>query len=111
MTAPLVWIFRSSKPGNNEGAFTCAATAAPSVVCRNSRRDVMAARDYTHAQGMEDVPGHELHGTRQVGHWPPDELVGLWGRAVSGVVKYGFVVEYRDLDPPRTGIFDGLRIV
>ena len=28
----------------------------------------------------------------------------------SGIVKYGFVIEYRDLDAPRTGIFDGLRI-
>jgi hypothetical protein len=27
------------------------------------------------------------------------------------VVKRGFVIEYRDLEPPRTGIFDGLRIV
>jgi hypothetical protein len=27
------------------------------------------------------------------------------------VVKHGFVIEYRDLEPPRTGIFDGLRIV
>ena len=43
--------------------------------------------------------------------WPADELVDLWGRACSGVVKHGFVIEYRDLEPPRTGIFDGLRIV
>lgn len=60
---------------------------------------------------MISVPGHELHGTRQVGHWPTDELVDLWGRVCSGVVKQGFVIEYRDLEPPRTGIFDGLRIV
>ena len=60
---------------------------------------------------MDTVPGHEVHGTRQVGQWPAGELVELWGRACSGVVKQGFVVEYRDLEPPRTGIFDGLRIV
>ena len=35
----------------------------------------------------------------------------LVGRVCSGVVKQGFVIEYRDLEPPRTGIFDGLRIV
>ena len=60
---------------------------------------------------MSDVAGHELHGTRQLGHWPTSELVELWGRVCSGVVKAGFVIEYRDLEPPRTGIFDGLRIV
>jgi hypothetical protein len=60
---------------------------------------------------MNSVPGHELHGTRQVGQWPTDELVDSWGRVCSGVVKQGFVIEYRDLEPPRTGIFDGLRIV
>jgi hypothetical protein len=60
---------------------------------------------------MQNVPGHELHGNRQVGHWPAGELVGLWERACSGVVKHGFAIEYRDLEPPRTGIFDGLRIV
>ena len=60
---------------------------------------------------MDSLPGHELHGTRLVGQWPSDELVGLWGKACSGVVKQGFVIEYRDLEPPRTGIFDGLRIV
>lgn len=38
-------------------------------------------------------------------------MVDLWRRVSSGIVKYGFVIEYRDLDPPRTGIFDGLRIV
>jgi len=60
---------------------------------------------------MNSVSGHELHGARHVGEWPADELVGLWGRACSGVVKHGFVIEYRDLEPPKTGIFDGLRIV
>ena len=60
---------------------------------------------------MDSVPGHELHGARQVGQWPTDELVDLWGRVCSGVVKQGFVIEYRDLELPKTGIFDGLRIV
>lgn len=35
----------------------------------------------------------------------------LWRTISSGIVKHGFVIEYRDLEPPRTGIFDGLRIV
>ena len=60
---------------------------------------------------MDSVSGHELHGARQVGQWPTNELVDLWGRVCSGVVKQGFVIEYRDLEPPKTGIFDGLRIV
>jgi hypothetical protein len=40
-----------------------------------------------------------------------ETLVPLWTRVTSGVVKRGFQLEYRDLEPPRTGIFDGLRIV
>ena len=60
---------------------------------------------------MDAVQGHELHGTRQVGHWPNDDLVMLWGRVSSGIVKRGFGIEYRDLDAPKTGIFDGLKIV
>jgi hypothetical protein len=59
---------------------------------------------------MSEVAGHELHGSR-VGEWPAGDLVDLWGRVCSGVVKHGFVIELRDLEPPRTGIFDGLRIV
>jgi len=42
---------------------------------------------------------------------PSADLVDLWVKISSGIVKYGFVIEYRDLEPPRTGIFDGLRIV
>ena len=45
------------------------------------------------------------------GEWPSDDLVRLWTRVSSGIVKHGFAIEYRDLEPPRTGIFDGLRIV
>jgi hypothetical protein len=63
------------------------------------------------AAPMDTVRSHELHGARQVGRWPNDELVDLWGRVSSGIVKHGFVIEYRDLEPPKTGIFDGLRIV
>src|SRR5689334_7949804 len=37
-------------------------------------------------------------------------MVDLWRQVSSGIVKYGFAIEYRDLEPPRTGIFDGLRI-
>ena len=60
------------------------------------------------------LPGSELVGARSrtlVGRLPADPLRKLWTRAASGVVKQGFVLEYRDLEPPRTGIFDGLRIV
>jgi hypothetical protein len=60
------------------------------------------------------ISGSELIGTRGktlVGRLPAERLVRLWGTVSSGVVKRGFALEYRDLEPPRTGIFDGLRIV
>jgi hypothetical protein len=57
------------------------------------------------------LPGHELTGTRLVGEMPSSDLVDLWIRVSSGIVKRGFAIEYRDLEPPRTGIFDGLQIV
>jgi hypothetical protein len=57
------------------------------------------------------ITGPELIGHRLVGRMPALPLVDLWIRCTSRVVKYGFVIEYRDLEPPRTGIFDGLRIV
>ncbi len=62
------------------------------------------------------IAGHELIGQRHprpgsVGQLPPDVLLPLWTKTTSAVVKFGFVLEYRDLEPPRTGIFDGLRIV
>jgi hypothetical protein len=60
------------------------------------------------------ISGSELIGTRSktlVGHLPAERLVRLWGTITSGVVKRGFTLEYRDLEPPRTGIFDGLTIV
>lgn len=57
------------------------------------------------------IAGHELAGARIVGHLPSDDMVLLWRTVCSGIVKHGFVLEYRDLELPRTGIFDGLRIV
>jgi hypothetical protein len=59
---------------------------------------------------MPSFPGHELIGTR-VGHLPTHDMVDLWVAVTSGIVKYGFAIEYQDLEPPRTGIFDGFRIV
>ena len=55
----------------------------------------------------DQLAGHELIGQRRT---PPGSLVNLWFKATSAIVKYGFAIEYRDLDPPRTGIFDGVRI-
>lgn len=65
---------------------------------------------------MEPLRGYELTGHRQaadglVGRMPAGRLVDVWRGCTSRVVKHGFVLEYRDLEPPRTGIFDGLRIV
>jgi hypothetical protein len=60
---------------------------------------------------MEPIRGHEVAGSRLVGALPSSEMVALWREATSAIVKHGFVIEYRDLEPPRTGIFDGLRIV
>jgi hypothetical protein len=60
---------------------------------------------------MVDVKGHELVGSRLVGHLQSASMIDLWVRCTSRIVKYGFAIEYRDLEPPRTGIFDGLRIV
>ncbi|MEP6916612.1 MAG: hypothetical protein ABJC89_13255 [Acidobacteriota bacterium] len=59
----------------------------------------------------DPIRGHEVAGSRLVGQLPTGEMVELWRSISSGIVKHGFVIEYRDLDPPRTGIFDGLRIV
>ena len=60
---------------------------------------------------MAPIPGHELVGTRLVGALPTTDMVALWSTVSSAIVKRGFTIEYRDLEPPRTGIFDGLRIV
>jgi hypothetical protein len=64
--------------------------------------------------GPQSVPGSQLVGTRaptRVGRLPADRLVKLWCATSSAIIKRGFAIEYRDLEPPRTGIFDGLRIV
>lgn len=55
----------------------------------------------------QQLAGHELIGQRRTG---AGSLVDLWFRCTSAIVKHGFAIEYRDLEPPRTGIFDGLRI-
>jgi hypothetical protein len=57
------------------------------------------------AAPAEDVTMESL-----VGNIGPEDLVRLWTRAVGRIVGYGFVVEYSRLEPPRTGIFDGLKI-
>jgi len=59
----------------------------------------------------DTVPSHELHGARLVGQLPTSDQVNVWWKITSRIVKYGFSIEYRDLEPPRTGIFNGLRIV
>lgn len=53
------------------------------------------------------LAGHELVGQRRTTSGP---VVNLWYKATSAIVKYGFIIEYRDLEAPKTGIFDGLRI-
>ena len=63
-----------------------------------------------------NVIGSDLVGTRKtceqrVGHLEADHLVELWVRATSRIVKYGFAIEYRDLEAPRTGTFNGRQIV
>ena len=60
--------------------------------------------------------GHDLVGVRRqgkniVGALPETRQIEVWTKGTSGIVKYGFVLEYRDLEPPRTGIFDGHHIV
>ena len=60
---------------------------------------------------MTDIRSHEIVGSRLVGQLSSPDMVALWSRVSSGIVKYNFVLEYRDLEPPRTGIFDGIRIV
>ena len=59
---------------------------------------------------MISFPGHELVGARLVGQLPTSDMVHVWQSVSSRVVKYGFAIEYRDLEPPRTGIFDGLQL-
>jgi hypothetical protein len=70
----------------------------------------MSAMDARPA-AMGSLRGHELAGSRLVGELPSRDMVHLWLQTTSGIVKHGFAIEYRDLEPPRTGVFDGLRIV
>jgi hypothetical protein len=58
-----------------------------------------------------EITGPEVIGHRLVGRMPQPSQVELWIKCTSRVLKYNFVIEYRDLEPPRTGIFDGMRIV
>jgi hypothetical protein len=62
------------------------------------------------------IEGPQVVGSRRptamrVGKLPAEQQTLVWQRITSAIVKYGFVVEYRDLEPPRTGIFDGRRLV
>jgi hypothetical protein len=59
---------------------------------------------------MSSVPGHEIVGVRQLGEMPSSVLVQMWLKITSAIVKHGFEIRYADLEPPRTGIFDGLHI-
>lgn len=60
-------------------------------------------------------PSRPLVGDRRPGssQWeslPTDLLVKLWTRVSSAIVKFGFRLAYADLEPPRTGIFNGREI-
>lgn len=59
---------------------------------------------------MAELPGHEIIGARLVGAMPTSDLVRLWLKITSRIVKYGFELRYADLQPPRTGTFDGVTI-
>lgn len=56
---------------------------------------------------MTEFMGHEIVGERQVGAMPSSDLVRMWMRTTSKIVKYGFEIRYADLEPPRTGTFNG----
>ena len=58
-----------------------------------------------------NINGHQLIGARLVGKLPNPEQTLLWSRITSAIVKHGFTIEYADLEPPRTGTFNGLKIV
>jgi hypothetical protein len=59
---------------------------------------------------LQAIAGHELVGHRIVGNLPKDHQVAVWSKVTSRIIKYGFTIEYRDLEAPRTGTFDGLTI-
>jgi hypothetical protein len=60
---------------------------------------------------MATLTGSEIIGERQIGQMPSSDLVHLWLRITSAIVKHGFEIRYSDLEPPRTGTFDGLTIM
>ncbi|GAB5441627.1 MAG: hypothetical protein Fues2KO_19760 [Fuerstiella sp.] len=68
----------------------------------------MAGKD--ELQTMSQLSGHEIIGARLVGEMPSADLVRMWLKITSRIVKYGFQIRYEDLQPPRTGTFDGLTI-
>jgi hypothetical protein len=45
-----------------------------------------------------------------VGQLPPAQVTQLWQKVTARILHYGFEIEFRALEPPKTGIFDGLRI-
>ena len=55
-----------------------------------------------------DTP--QIDATSRVGRLPADQVALLWQKVVAGIAGYGFAIEFRPLEPPRTGTFDGLRI-
>ncbi len=58
-----------------------------------------------------DLVGERRRNGHLIGQLGAQECIQLLTRVTSRIVKFGFAIEYRDLEPPRTGIFDGLRIV
>ena len=56
---------------------------------------------------MTQLAGHEIVGERQIGAMPSSDLVRMWIRTTSRIVKYGFQIQYQDLQEPRTGTFNG----
>jgi hypothetical protein len=48
--------------------------------------------------------------TSLVGRLPAAQVARLWQKVIEGVTRYGFAIDFRALEAPKTGIFDGLRI-
>ncbi len=45
-----------------------------------------------------------------VGRLPAAEVARIWRKVIEGVTGYGFAIDFRALEAPKTGTFDGLRI-
>src|SRR6266446_4841213 len=71
---------------------------------------MVETENFSGQRNTGQIAGYELVGHRLIGVMPSQALVNMWLRITSKIVKYGFAIEYRDLEPPRTGIFDGLRL-